>query len=232
MVLDKKGGVMNRDLSWKKLGLWIALMAFPVFVISFGRVHAHGGRLDSSGCHHDRKVGENQHHCHRRNPTDSVRYNREDYLPRWADADGDCQNTRQEVLIAESRVPVTLGPRRCRVITGQWHDPYTGRIFTNPRRLDIDHVVPLREAHDSGAASWSRSRKRSFANDLSNANSLIAVYRGENRSKGARDPASWLPRNQAYHCDYVRVWRQVKNRWGLSMDSAEIEAIKEVLSNC
>jgi len=118
------------------------------------------------------------------------------------------------------------------VIAGQWHDPYTGRVFTNPHRLDIDHVVPLREAHDSGAASWPRSRKHAFANDLANANSLIAVYRGANRSKGARDPASWLPRNKAYHCAYVRAWKQVKNQWGLSMNSDEAEAIKKVLGNC
>ena len=98
---------MNRTLSWRKSGLRVALMAIPVFIATFGRVHAHGGGLDSSGCHHDRKAAE--HHCHRENPTDSVRYNRKDYLPRWADADGDCQNTRQEVLIAESHVPVTLG---------------------------------------------------------------------------------------------------------------------------
>ena len=208
------------------------LVAAPLFAVSVGMVHAHGGGLDSYGCHHDWKAGKHQHHCHWENPTDSVRYNRKDYLPRWADADGDCQNTRQEVLIAESRVPVTLGPRGCRVIAGQWHDPYTGRVFTNPHRLDIDHVVPLREAHDSGAASWPRSRKHAFANDLANANSLIAVYRGANRSKGARDPASWLPRNKAYHCAYVRAWKQVKNQWGLSMNSDEAEAIKKVLGNC
>jgi len=220
------------NMSWKKLGLWIALMAIPVFVVPFEIIHAHWGGLDHSGCHHDRKAGEHQHHCHREPHTDDVPYRRKDYLPRWADADQDCQNTRQEVLIAESHVPVTLGPRGCRVIAGQWHDPYTGRTFTNPRRLDIDHVVPLKEAHESGAASWDQSRKRAFANDLANANSLIAVYRGANRSKGARDPASWLPRNQAYHCAYARAWKQVKNRWGLSMDSEEAEAIQEVLSNC
>lgn len=126
---------MKVTFSLKWTGL-ISLIAIPVFIVPFGMAHAHGGRLDSSGCHHDRKAAE--HHCHRENPTDSVRYKRRDYLPRWADADGDCQNTRQEVLIAESRVPVTLGPKGCRVTAGQWHDPYTDRVFTNPRRLDID----------------------------------------------------------------------------------------------
>jgi len=180
-------------------------MKFSALVYSLvfsASVLAHGGGLDRSGCHHDRKVGD--YHCHRGELTDGHRsppdaaYNREDYLPRWADADRDCQNTRQEVLITESHVAVTLDNRGCRVISGQWHDPYTGRVFTDPRKLDIDHLVPLKEAHDSGAASWSQPRKRAYANDLSYPEALIAVYNGANRAKGPRDPASWLPPNTAY----------------------------------
>ena len=75
----------------------------------------------------------------------------------------------------------------------QWHDPYTGRVFTDPSLLDVDHVVPLKEAFDSGAKEWSRDKMVRYFNDLEHKDHLIAVDRSANRSKGARDPARWLP---------------------------------------
>ena len=49
----------------------------------------------------------------------------------WEDFDGDCQNTRHELLIASSEVPVTFtSPTGCTVSTGQWLDPYTGDTYT------------------------------------------------------------------------------------------------------
>jgi len=129
-------------------------------------------------------------------------------------------------------VAVTLGPGKCRVIAGQWHDPYTGRVFTDPGDLDIDHLVPLKEAHDSGAAPWPQPRKRAYANDLSHPEALIAVYDGANRAKGAHDPASWLPSTAVYRCAYVRAWTQVKDHWGLTMDRAEAKTVTAILENC
>ncbi len=72
----------------------------------------------------------------------AVPYNRNLYGG-WIDADGDCQNTRQEVLIAESLVPVVLDSRGCTVVSGQWLDPYTGQTFTSPSGLDIDHFIKI-----------------------------------------------------------------------------------------
>ena len=74
-----------------------------------------------------------------------VPYNR-DLYGGWIDADGDCQNTRQEVLIEESLIPVELDSRGCRVQSGEWFDPFTGQTCTNPGDLDIDHFIPLAEA--------------------------------------------------------------------------------------
>ena len=71
--------------------------------------------------------------------------------------------------------------------------------------LDVDHVVPLKEAYLSGARHWSQSRKRHYANFLQNKDHLIAVYRGANRSKGAKDIAQWLPPNKDYHKVYIRI---------------------------
>jgi len=215
-----------------------------------GSACAHGGGLDANGCHRDRSVGN--YHCHRgphagetfpskaaypggaagSDASPDEGYHRQDYLPRWADADGDCQDTRQEVLIAESLAPVTLDASGCHVVSGRWRDPYTGRSFTHPSRLDIDHLVPLREAHVSGAAAWPTARKRRYANDLRHPETLIAVDAGANRSKGARDPAGWLPPDRAYRCEYVSSWLRVKYQWHLDSDARERAAIRRVLAGC
>lgn len=149
-----------------------------------------------------------------------VPFNREDYGV-WGDADGDCRDTRAEVLIRESRVPVTMAPDGCRVAAGEWQDPYTGRIFTDPGQLDVDHAVPLAEAHRSGAAVWPAARKARYANDLDEADTLIAVASAANRSKGDRDPGRWLPPNVGHRCAYARLWRRVKARWSLDLDPLE-----------
>ncbi len=192
-----------------------------------GPAFSHSGGVDSEGCHTDHVSGER--HCHRDGPG---RYVRDDWHARWIDADRDCQNTRHEVLIDESLEPVTLDARGCRVVAGKWLDPYTGRTFTDPRELDIDHLVPLAEAHRSGGAEWPRSRKRRFGNDLSSPDTLVAVSSRANRSKGARDPARWMPPNAAHHCEYVRRWVSVKRQWGLRMDAAEAEKIRQVRAGC
>ena len=78
-------------------------------------------------------------------------YDRHDWK-QWTDADGDCQDARNEVLIAESRTAVAYRTdRKCRVTTGEWLAPYSNTIVTDPGRLDVDHMVPLGNAHDSGA---------------------------------------------------------------------------------
>jgi len=89
-------------------------------------------------------------------------YNRK-YWPHWVDTDGDCQNTRQELLIAASKVPVQFKDhRRCTVRQGKWVGVYTGQTFTSASDLDIDHVVPLAHAHRHGADRWTRAQRRVF----------------------------------------------------------------------
>ena len=151
----------------------------------------------------------------------SIPYDRDLYR-HWIDADRDCQDTRQEVLFAESIQPVTLDERGCRVISGVWVDAYTGQTFTDPGALDIDHFIPLAEAHRSGADAWSEEQRRAFANDLSNPDALIAVSRSANRSKGDRDPSDWMPPDESFHCQYVKAWVALKEVYGLSMDAKEM----------
>lgn len=156
-------------------------------------------------------------------------YNRDDYITSWKDLDSDCMNGRHEVLVIESRIQPTLDPSGCYVQEGEWYDPFTGQVFTDPGDLQIDHMVSLKEAHDSGAHAWEPAKKSAFAQDLLNAKSLIAVSGNANQSKGSSDPAEWLPPNSDYHCEYVRNWVEVKHRYGLSIDEAERAAIENVL---
>jgi hypothetical protein len=135
------------------------------------------------------------------------------------------------VLIEESLQPLTVGPG-CFLEGGEWYSAFDGVTTTNPSNFDIDHFVPLKEAWESGAYSWSDERRRDFANDLSNSASLIAVSASSNRSKGARDPAEWLPPDPSYHCAYVVQWIEVKLYWDLSVDPVEATALNDVLLRC
>lgn len=154
-----------------------------------------------------------------------------DKFRHWIDADGDGCDTRREVLIAESTRPVRVGAG-CSIANGRWLSAYDGRITTDASTFDIDHVVALKEAWDSGANTWSNDRRRAFANDLTDAFALIAVSASSNRSKGDKDPADWLPSRTAYRCTYVRDWVRVKKVWKLSVDQREYDALARVLARC
>ena len=138
-------------------------------------------------------------------------YDRKEFGP-WADVDGDCQNTRHEILIMQSSVSPRLSNNGCSVTSGQWHDPYSGKRFSDPKKLDIDHVVPLKWAHESGAAKWPATKKRAFANDFNN---LLAVSSSLNRQKGADSPFEWMPPNPAYRCDYVIRFYRIARQYDL-----------------
>jgi len=147
--------------------------------------------------------------------------------------DGDCQDTRQEVLIAESEVPVHFRKGgRCKVTKGRWRCPYTGRVFSDPRKLDVDHLVPLHEAHRSGGYAWGHERRQRYANELDDPGHLVAVERGSNRSKGDKAPDRWMPADPAYRCAYVDEWVRVKDRWSLETRPAERSFIERARQAC
>lgn len=153
------------------------------------------------------------------------------YFKHWIDADKDKCDTRAEVLIQES-VSVTKRATGCKVLSGKWLSRYDNKTFTKPAGIDIDHMVPLKEAWESGAFGWTAAQRQAFANDLGFQGSLIAVSATTNRSKGDKDPAAWLPKSATYTCTYVVTWLQVKYRWALTVDSAEKLAIEKVLDGC
>jgi hypothetical protein len=119
----------------------------------------------------------------------------------------------------------------CTATSGSWYSQYDGVTSTDASTFDIDHVVPLAEAWDSGASEWTTAQRQAFANDVTRPQ-LIAVSASSNRSKGDDDPAEWLPTRTAYQCTYVRAFVQVKYYYDLSVDSAEKAAISSVLSGC
>jgi hypothetical protein len=98
--------------------------------------------------------------------------------------------------------------------------------------LDVDHFVPLAEAHDSGGYAWDQERRAAFANDLADPRSLVAVTAAANRSKSDQGPEDWLPPLQSYRCQYVADWIAVKARWTLAMDERERVTIGNMLEAC
>lgn len=150
-----------------------------------------------------------------------------DLFRHWTDRDGNGCSAREDVLIAEKTSGDVQG---CRVVDGTWFSAYDGETTSNPSSFDIDHMVPLAEAWDSGAWRWDARTRERFANDLGFAGSLIAVTASSNRTKSDRDPAEWLPDRGV--CAYAKTWVAVKFRWRLSVDPDEKRTLTRILSNC
>ena len=165
-------------------------------------------------------------------PTGIPAYSRSQWK-HWVDADGDCQDARQEALIAESLVSVTFETdRQCRVESGRWYGAFTGTYFEDPGDVDVDHMVPLKNAHNSGGWDWSPAMKEEYANNLGDDDHLIAVQDNANQSKGARGPDEWMPPDETYWCQYATDWAEIKERWSLTMTEPEAGAVVEMLNTC
>lgn len=155
-----------------------------------------------------------------------------DLFDHWISQGNGC-DTRDRVLIDESLTPAQVAYPGCAVIAGDWYSNYDNITTTDPTDLDIDHLVPLKEAWDSGAINWTPARREAFANDLDDERALVAVTSSSNRSKGDRDPSNWLPPHRPSICGYLSDWIAVKARWSLAMDPSEHGRIRNYLSaNC
>jgi hypothetical protein len=163
--------------------------------------------------------------------TNSDTYDR-DKFRHWVNVDGKC-SAREFVLITESTTAVKYSDEEeCIVSTGVWVSLYDGVTIKNSGDIDIDHMVPLKEAWESGAESWNANKRRSYANDVEYDKSLIAVSAASNRSKSDRDPADWMPDSKNYTCNYVADWISVKYRWKLAIDKVEKKALEGYAKGC
>jgi hypothetical protein len=134
-------------------------------------------------------------------------------------------------LIAEATTPPEVGSR-CALVGGQWYSYYDDATWTEQTDLDIDHMVPLAEAWDSGASDWTTAQRRAYANDLGDERSLVAVTDNENQSKADQDPATWMPPYEPARCTYLGEWVTVKLRWQLTVDTPEKEALATLADSC
>lgn len=145
-------------------------------------------------------------------------YSREAVFGGWLYSDG--QSTRDRVLASE-RLP-----------DGSWYSAYDSVIVLSAGELDIDHVVPLAEAWESGGHRWSAETWTRFGNDLEDPRSLVAVSASTNRSKGAKDPQDWWPPHVGYRCQYAADWIAIKARWNLTVDAAEHGSLDAQIESC
>lgn len=149
----------------------------------------------------------------------------------WEDINGSGCDARQDTLARQAiGFPQVDVFDRCVIVEGDWYSVYDDVIHSgSPSELDIDHVVSLAEAWDSGASTWSSSQRRQFANDPAN---LLAVTASSNRSKSDRDAAEWLPPATSSWCLTASITVEVKYAYGLNIDSAERAALAEMLNTC
>ena len=227
MKLSEDRDVLNQQISF--------ILYITICWSFLQQAIAHPGGLDTSGGHYNRSTSV--YHCHSASCSDLSgdaaasntvikRYSRKDWR-HWIDEDGDCQNTRAEVLISRSKEKVEFATSRgCRVVKGSWIGGLTGILLSNASDVDIDHVIPLSYAHRHGGSSWSPSKKERFANDPLN---LLPAYDLENRRKSDKGPSKYLPSDKNLACAYIKRWQAIGVKYGLNIASDDMDIIRDVL---
>ncbi|MEZ5185452.1 MAG: DUF1524 domain-containing protein [Candidatus Nanopelagicales bacterium] len=159
-------------------------------------------------------------------------YRREAFGTAWVDVNGNGCDTRNDILRRDLENKVV---QDCVVLSGVLHDPYSGDRVTFTRgpvtslEVQIDHVVPLANAWQTGAKYWSDDKRERFANDRRN---LLAVRGDLNLQKSDGDAATWLPPKKSFRCTYVSMQILTKQRYGLWVTAPEEAAMARILSSC
>lgn len=151
----------------------------------------------------------------------------------WIDVDGDCADTRDEILNRD--LTDVQSYDGCEVASGSLDDPYTGALIsftrgvTTSSDVQIDHVVSAGNAWASGAGNLSQAERVEFYNDPLN---LLAVDGSVNAAKSDSLADKWLPPEESFHCDYVAIQIAVKAKYELRVTYSEKAAMTHVLSAC
>ena len=159
-------------------------------------------------------------------------YKRAQFGDGWAKL-GNC-DTRNLILQRDLK-NVVLEDDKCKVRTGALNDPYTGKAIAFARgastsaAVQIDHVVALSNAWQTGAQQLSAERRVQLANDPLE---LLAVDGPANQQKGDGDAATWLPSNKPFRCQYIARQIAVKRKYALWVTEPEKAAMARVLSSC
>ena len=154
-------------------------------------------------------------------------------FPHWSDPDRNGCDARNDTLKRDlTNITYKVGTRNCKVIAGQLLDPFSGEvlIFSSEKStVDIDHVVALSNAWQTGAAYFDKTKRSQIANDPLN---LLAVDAKLNRQKGDADAATWLPPAKSYRCEYVARQIAVKIKYSLWLTAPEKSAMSKILASC
>ena len=166
--------------------------------------------------------------------TDSVSgYDRDLFQWNKFDEDGDGCDTRNDILARD--LDDIFKQDKCVVFSGILDDPYTGdridfqRGQSTSSKVQIDHIVALSDAWNSGASHWNESKLRAFGNDPYN---LAAVDGTANTQKSNSSADEWLPANAAARCLYVATQVGVKEHYALTVTQTEAQKMREVLGSC
>lgn len=161
------------------------------------------------------------------------KYNRsEQFYSSWPSIDG-C-SLRQRI-IKRDFTTTTLDSDNCTVIAGTYTEPYTGKELTFSvkteisKGIQIDHIVALSNAWQTGAQNLSSDERYALATDSLN---LVAADADANQEKLDADASEWLPPNRAFRCEYVARQISVKYKYRLWVTESERAAMQEVLSDC
>lgn len=162
------------------------------------------------------------------------KYEREQFGDGWQSNLDGC-STRELVLQRDLTKVTMRSDRKCKVATGILNpDPYTGKKITfdsvkDPMDVQIDHIVPLSKAWQMGAWKWDSNKRVAFANDM---DELIASDGPENNRKSDKSPSQWLPKNEAFVCEYSARYVAVTKKYDLALPQADQDALREVLDQC
>ena len=163
-------------------------------------------------------------------------YARAQFGQTWADVNRNGCDTRNDILQRDlTNLSFRTGTRDCVVESGKLVDPYSGITINfikgvkSSMEVQIDHVVALSNAWQTGAFKLTIEKRTQFANDPDN---LLAVQGRLNSQKGDGDAATWLPPLKSYRCTYVAKQIAVKAKYGLWVTAPEKAAMKNILAKC